>query len=434
MVEQSKLADKLWRLDNLYFIKTKQRQQLPMFLNWAQRDFITRRKLRSYILKARQFGFTTVGLIDMLDDTIFTPNMNSAIVAHKADKVVKLFEIVKRAYEHLDDRIRPRASYDNRNELYFPDLDSKIYVTMDTRSETVHNLHISELAYVPEAEERMTGILESVPEDGKITYETTANGMAGYAFEEWTNPDSEFAKFFYPWFKNPEYAINTVRSITEVMLEYHPLAVRFGLIPDIAERFELTPAQMEFYIARIKRHKELVVQEYPSTDIEAFVATGQAVFHHSDLANHPALPAKERQFGDLLIWEKPLQGFSYVIGVDPAEGTGGDNSVIEVLNANTGRQVAEYASNRIAADELAGLCIKVAKEYNRALIVPEINSPALISHLRRKYDNIYRRETIDKITQQKTKSLGWRTTAMTKRKLVEELERQSKGARSHLGL
>jgi hypothetical protein len=33
----------------------------------------------------------------------------------------------------------------------------------------------------------------------------TANGMAGYAFEEWTNADSEFAKFFYPWFMNPEY-------------------------------------------------------------------------------------------------------------------------------------------------------------------------------------------------------------------------------------
>ena len=49
------------------------------------------------------------------------------------------------------------------------------------------------------------GILESVPEGGKITYEMTANGMAGYAFEEWTNADSEFAKFFYPWFMNPEY-------------------------------------------------------------------------------------------------------------------------------------------------------------------------------------------------------------------------------------
>lgn len=417
-----KLADKLWRLDNLYFIKTKHRQLSPMLLNWAQRDFLTRRKLRSYILKARQLGFSTACLIDMLDDTINTPNMNSAIVAHKADKVVKLFEIVKRAYEHLDPIIRPKVSYDNRNELYFPELDSKIYVTMDTRSETVHNLHVSELAYIKDAEERMTGILESVPDDGKITFETTADGMAGYAFEEWVNEDSEFNKFFYPWFFNPEYAINTGRTMAEVMIEYHPLAIRFGTMPDLAERFDLTASQMEFYLHRLKRHKELVVQEYPSNDIEAFVASGRGVFHATDLAKHPAQPPIDRQYGDLLIWEKPLVGFSYVLGVDPAEGTGGDNSALVVLNANTGKQVAEYASSRIAADELAMLVVKVARDYNKALVIPEINSPALISHLRRKYENIYRRETFDKITQQKTKSLGWRTTAMSKRKLVEDLE------------
>jgi hypothetical protein len=68
-----KLVDKLWRLDNLYFIKTKQRQQAPLLLNWAQRDFLTRRKRRSYILKARQLGFSTACLIDMLDDTIRPP-------------------------------------------------------------------------------------------------------------------------------------------------------------------------------------------------------------------------------------------------------------------------------------------------------------------------------------------------------------------------
>jgi hypothetical protein len=41
-----------------------------MLLNWAQRNFLTRRQRRSYILKARQLGFSTACLIDMLDDTI----------------------------------------------------------------------------------------------------------------------------------------------------------------------------------------------------------------------------------------------------------------------------------------------------------------------------------------------------------------------------
>ena len=65
--------DKLWRLDNLYFIKTKDMRQVPVRLNWAQRDFITKRSPKSFILKARQLGFTTACLIDMLDGTIRYP-------------------------------------------------------------------------------------------------------------------------------------------------------------------------------------------------------------------------------------------------------------------------------------------------------------------------------------------------------------------------
>src|SRR5437762_2413393 len=94
-VEETKLADKLWRLNNLYFIKTKDRKLVPLQLNAAQTDYFTRRGKKNYILKARQLGFSTACLIDMLDDTMFTPNTNSAILAHEKQKVVKLFEIVK---------------------------------------------------------------------------------------------------------------------------------------------------------------------------------------------------------------------------------------------------------------------------------------------------------------------------------------------------
>ena len=48
---------------------------------------------------------------------------------------MKLFEIVKRGFDLLDPVMKPRVSYDNRNELYFPDLDSKIYVAIATRGE-----------------------------------------------------------------------------------------------------------------------------------------------------------------------------------------------------------------------------------------------------------------------------------------------------------
>ncbi len=414
------LANKEWRLNNLYFIQTKDKKVEPIRMKPVQMDFLRRRGNRSFILKSRRIGFSTACLIDMLDDTMHTRNMNSAIIAHEKGKVQKLFEIVKRAFEYYPPELKPKVSFDNRNELYFPKLGSKIYVTMDARSETVHNLHISELAFIKE-DERIKGSLESVPDTGRITFETTANGMSGYAFDEWMDDNTEFEKYFYAWYQDPDAVRPTNRTMEQIMLDYEPLATKYGLIPDIAKRFHLSPEQMEFYLNRIKRQKDKVQQEYPTTAEEAFISSGSGIFHASDLAKHVAQDPLRRS-GDTIIWEEPLGGFFYVIGGDPAEGTGNDNSALCILNANTGKQVAEYANNRIKPDEFADLTIRLAKQYNNALVVPEINSPAYISHLRRKYANLYRREVFDQMTQKKTKALGWRTTAMSKKKLVEELE------------
>lgn len=423
---EEKLASKEWRLNNLYFIQTKGKKLEPLLMNAAQKDYILRRKLRNFILKARQLGFSTLGLIDLLDDTMFSRNTNSAIIAHEKQKVVKLFEIVKRAYENLPDdpRVKPRVSLENRNELYFPDLDSKIYVTMDSRGETVHNLHVSELDFIKNAEQRMAATLEAVPKGGKITFETTANGMAGYGFKEWTDKDSEFQKFFYNWLWDPEYRIQTSKTMEQLQEEYRPLAIRYGTMLDIVERFNLDREQFAFYISKVKRHRELVVQEYPTTDIEAFISSGKGVFHASDLNKHPPQEPIERKWGDVLVWEKPLHGFRYSVGVDSSEGLGGDNACIQVLNAHTGFQAAEFASPNIPPDQLATLVLNIARWYNNALVVPEINSSgiSLLDHIKLKYNNIYRREVLDKRTRETRDAPGWRTTGTSKPLLVNALE------------
>jgi hypothetical protein len=418
------LGDKMWRLNNLYNIKTKDKKLLPLYMNLAQRDFLGKRGSWSFILKARQLGFTTLCLIDMLDDTIFSKNVASAILAHEQQKVVRLFEIVKRAFDGLPDEVKPRVSLDNRNELYFPDLDSKIYVTMDTRGETVNNLHVSELAFIKHAEERLAATLESVPIGGKVTFETTANGMAGYAYDEWVDEGSDFRKFFYNWMWDEGYTLPTTKTIEELQNEYAPLALQYGLIPDIALRFSLTPGQFAFYISKAKRHRQLVLQEYPTTDIEAFISSGRALFHANDLAKHVPMEPVERKWGELMVYEQPLKGFRYSIGVDTSEGLGGDNACIQVLNAHTGEQAAEYANPNIAPDQLADVALEIARYYNNALIVPEINSSGIsfVDHIKGKYLNIYRREVLDRRTKEMTEALGWRTTGTSKPLLVNALE------------
>lgn len=420
----AKLSDKSWRMNHLYKIKTKQRGLITYKRKLAQSNYAMRKAFRNIILKARQLGFSTEGLLDILDDTINTPNTNSAIVAHERDKVIKLFEMVKRAFDSMPEELKPKVSFDNRNELYFPELDSKIYVTLDTRSETVHNLHWSEVAFTKDADNKAAAIFAAVPKDGKITLESTANGMGGYYYEEWADEKSEFKKHFYNWLWDPDYFEPTTADLSELYGEYRGLATRYNLIPDIYERFNLSKEQFNFYIKQVHRNKHLVVQEFPTTAVEAFLAAGRNVFSVVDLQKHQTLNPIDRKWQDVLIWEKPLKGFRYVIGVDPAEGLGGDNSVITVFNADTGEQAAEYASNHMPPGDLGLLAIELGNMYNKALIVVERNNHghATLQAMRNKYWNIYRSVVIDKVTDEKKEALGWQSNLASKPRLVDNLE------------
>jgi len=418
------LNDKEFRMNHLYKIITKDSKLITYKWNLAQEDYNNNKVDLNIILKARQHGFSTDGLLDLLDRTISTKHTNSAIVSHEQKNVQTLFEIVKRGYENLPDQLKPRVSFDNRNELYFPELDSKIYVTLDTRGHTVHNLHVSEVAFIKNAEERMTGILESVPRGGRITLESTANGMGGMFYEEWNNPHGQFKKHFYNWMWAEEYRVPTDKMMDELDAEYRELSVKYGTIADIRTRYMLDKEQFNFYIQKVRRHKQYVMQEYPTTVTEAFIAAGRNVFHIADLNKHVLLNPIQRIYGDVLVWEQPLKGFKYVIGCDVAEGLGGDYSTIEVLNAHTGEQVAEYRSNHIPPDMLGTMLINLGKYYNNALLVIEVNNHgrSVIDGIKRKYANIYRRETFDKVTREKTEALGWRTTGTSKPMLVDVME------------
>ena len=421
----TKLKDKWWRMNHLYKIKTKEGTLSTLKANKVQEHYFKAKgnHNRHMVLKARQLGFSTWELIEKLDYACFTPNVNVAIIAHKKEKVQSLFEIVRLAYENMPDLVKPKVSLDNRNELHFPDLNSKIYVALDTRSETVHNLHVSELAFLERAYERMLGILESVPKQGIITFESTANGMVGYYFDQWET-DNQFYKHFYNWTWDEEYSLETDKTIEELEAEYRLICIKYELIENIRERFSLTKEQFAWYVEKAKAQKEMVKQEYPTTAEEAFISTGRNVFHISDIQKHEPIDPVARKYDSLLVWEEPLAGFKYVIGCDPAEGLGGDNAVIQVLNAYTGFQAAEMAVNHVPTDELGGYLIDIGNYYNKAYIVPEINAIglAVVNHIKNKYYNIYRREVWDKVKKDKKQLLGWKTTMTTKPKLIMDLE------------
>lgn len=171
------------------------------------------------ILKARQFGFTTLYCIDLLDEALWVRGMRCAILGHEREALDKIFEIVKRAYKNMPEQLKPRTRTDNVNEYAFTHrfdgapLDSSIYVALKLRSGTVQNLHVTESAYIKDRGELNAGSKQAVPATGRISEETTGNGFNEfydfYDFYDHKNviDAQDYKTYFYAWYENPEYTL-----------------------------------------------------------------------------------------------------------------------------------------------------------------------------------------------------------------------------------
>jgi len=81
------------------------------------------------------------------------------------------------------------------------------------------------------------------------------------------------------------------------------------------------------------------------------------------------------------IFFNPAENHKYILGVDPAEGTGNDFSVIQVLDITNPLkifQVGTYSDNKIDPYKFADLVVAISELYNNSLIVVESNSVGIL--------------------------------------------------------
>ena len=141
--------------------------------------------------------------------------------------------------------------------------------------------------------------------------------------------------------------------------------------------------------------------------------------------------------GKIFIWEAPLSGETYGIGVDPSEGVGQDSSVIQVVKKATPDhpdvQVAEFASNRIAPSDLWAWVYALANLYttrdfrgrwNTPKVVIEINigagDSAQTEMLKRGWSNFHQQIEMTKARSESRvrPDIGWKTTRASRPKQV----------------
>lgn len=465
------IQSKEWRLNNLYWIVTKDGKKEVFKMNKAQKHFfynylnIPQPYHRHVILKSRQLGFTTFIDIFILDEILFKTNKDAIVIAHKLEDATSIFDKkVDFAVRNMAEDVKGAFFKIHRNTArkiqvtidYGPETGSTSSITVSTsgRSGTYHYVHISEFAklcvmFPRRAEEVETGTFPTVPFDGFIFIESTAEGMAGRFYEmfqeNWINREKISAQLsqvqFKPHFYNWQYDDMEMKKI------HTPIPVSQMEVCEIPwaeyqKEHNLTDIEITYYYMKwlqlggrsgvdaIKKLK----QEYPTTPEEAFLSTGQSYFPTAKVASLLANAKKgtkgelftnekgevvfqEISSGNLEIFEKPERGTRYVIGGDTAEGLAhGDAQVLYVINHKTEECVALYRS-QVAPDELATEAYKLGKFFNYALLGIEVNKDGLwVNDALEKmgYLNLYYRKSFDDITQKMTKYFGWKTTSATR--------------------
>lgn len=475
--------DPVFYIENFLKIKDKNSKLVPFTLNDGQKQVMEAIKKNEkegnphkyIILKARQMGMSTLiqGLI--FHNTTTNQYKNSMIVSYEDKSTQNLFGMSKLFYDELPTPIKPMLRHSNERALTFensdnnersknPGLRSKMTVatagsTNVGRSSTIHNLHVSEVAFFEKGQDTMLGLLQAVPDtnDSMVFLESTANGVGDFFHEFWQKTvkgENEFTPIFLPWFTEPQYArpFRTEGERKQLLDEINTTttdsngSVIKTYEKELMEKHNLTLEQLNWRRWTIKNKtqgdEDLFGQEYPATPEEAFLSSGRPVFNIKSLKKYQTItkePLKrgylrydnkgdvtfiEDKKGYVSIWQDPNPDKNYVLGADVAEGLEhGDYSCGKVADTETFDEVAKWHGH-IDADLFGEELVKLARYYNDAYLGVENNNHGLttLSTIKRmEYWNLYFSKNYDRIADTMTQKLGWTTNTKTKPLMIDKL-------------
>ena len=415
---------------------------------------------RIRLLKARQFGCSTWAAAEAFYEVHHNPNWNAMAISVDSDSTDHIFRMTRMFNEMLPPDEQLQVDNTNRKEIIFSRPHFSRFVSQTAgkmslgRSFTAQFCHTSELAFWERAEVQVSGLEEIIPmrPGTTIIQETTANGQGGYFYNGFMddlkrrrrdpNDYNGYLPVFFPWYVFPEYAIEPVAG-----------AIFTSAERAMQRQYQLSDAQLYWWHLKLESKNgdlSLMEQEYPSSVVGAFQTSGNPVYSAEIVATQAmylghqferilfeeksgsvtAVPVEE--LGNIwLINARPRDGHDYAIGIDTMEGrisdvknpkSNLDFDAIVVLDRNTGEVAAVYHGRGDQA-ELARQAFRAAVWYNEAYVAPEIpQSMILLNYFKeRGYPYIYNRQRHeDRMSEGESEVLGWRTTAITRKWLVDD--------------
>ena len=433
----ARLADRVWRLNNLYWVVDEEGNLMQFKLRPAQIHLMENMHYKNIILKARQLGFTTFICIFMLDYALFNKNKALGIVAHTKDDASVIFRKVKIAWDnfpqHLKEYFKLQALGDSATEYQFTN-GSAMRVSTSLRSGTYQMVLITEFGKIcsrfPEkASEIVTGTLPAVPASGVVFIESTAEGEEGHFYDycqesmeakrlgrPLTRKDYKF--FFFPWYQNPADVITGDVAISNEMNEYLEKVQRLVKVT-------FTQEQKNWYFLTTKELKTKMKQEHPTTPEEAILTSGNKLFKGEvvDAQREKYMQEPLEIDGNFLIYRRYVSSHTYGLGADVSQGLKRDSSTIVVIDFTTGETVLTYRSNEIDPVLFAHDIKRAALMYGGCIAAPEANNVGMTTcvTLNAIYPNIYTQVREGLLETVSSNKLGYLTSSITKPKYMYDL-------------
>jgi hypothetical protein len=197
---------------------------------------------------------------------------------------------------------------------------------------------------------------------------------------------------------------------------------------EIKEKHDFNDIEIAYYYDRwiaLNKRWNALKQEFPITPEEAFVSSGDKVFDMEKVEELKKQTVEGKVVNNWTYYEDYKPGHRYALGADVSEGIGKDSSTIVVVDFTyiKPKVVAEFNSNRIDPVNFAYEIKNGGTMYGGCLVAPENNyyGHTTIQTLKSMYFNIYTEEKRDKQTNQISEKLGWKTTSVTKPKIIFDL-------------
>ena len=369
------VKDPIYFIDNYCYIVTLDHGIQPFKLYDCQKTKIKlihdNRKV--ILMEGRQQGKTTSAAAYILWYTLFQDNKSVAVLANKSATAREIMSRYQLMFEYLPPWMQQGIKTWNKGDIELEN-GSIVFTSATTaagiRGKSVNLLYIDEAAIIPNtvADAFFTAVYPVISA-GQTTKILITSTPLGY---------NHFWKFWND-------AINKNN-------DFVPMYIPYWEIPGRDEAWAL---EQKRQLGDLKYNQEVLCKFLGSSltlinsDTIEYMTTCPTVYSKDglDLYEYPINGQRDE---DEKLVTKP---HTYVIVADTAKGVGGDYSAFVIVDITEVpyKLVGKFRDNKIAPMLYPTVIHKIAKDYNNAYVMIEINSSEQVAHIMHnelEYDNI----------------------------------------------